>query len=199
MAQSDEMLTSSEFAALQRVGARRIRALAVGGRIAGARKWGRDWLIPAQAKIAVGTRGPASNASAHPAGVTSFKSIAEFDRFQSAREVAMAVRVQAMNPRERFKWLGATWGTLQRQPLAQPPKRKASARHFESNAEKNRHDEALEIAAAVARARAYPASRADRLKLQRLKLALAEAGKPDKSASSTSRRKSKPVRKKDKK
>jgi hypothetical protein len=40
--------------------------------------------------------------------------------------------------------------------------------------------------------------RADRFKLQRLKLALAEAGKPDKSASTTSRRKSKPAAKKSK-
>jgi hypothetical protein len=158
MAQLDEMLTCAEFAALQRVGARRIRALASGGRIAGARKWGRDWLIPARAKIAAGTRGPASNASAQPSGVRAFRSIAELDRFQRDREVAMAVRVQAMKPRERFKWLSASWGTLQRQPLAQPARRKPSARHFKSVAEKNRHDEALEIAAAVARARAYPAS-----------------------------------------
>ena len=159
MAQSDEMLTSAEFAALQRVSARRIRALASGGRVAGARKWGRDWLIPAQAKIAAGTRGPASNASAQPSGARAFKSVAELDRFQRDREVAMAVRVQAMKPRNRFKWLSTSWGTLQRQPLAQPARRKVSARHFESIAEKNRHDEALEIAAALARARAYPASR----------------------------------------
>lgn len=159
MAQSDEMLTSAEFAALQRVSARRIRALASGGRVAGARKRGRDWLIPAQAKIAAGTRGPASNASAQPSGVRAFKSVAELDRFQRDREVAMAVRVQAMKPRNRFKWLSASWGTLQRQPLAQPARRKVSARHFESIAEKNRHDEALEIAAALARVHAYPALR----------------------------------------
>ena len=158
MVQPDEMLTSAEFAALQRVSARRIRALASGGRIAGARKRGRDWLIPTQAKIAAGTRGPASNASAQPSGVRAFKSIAGLDRFQRDREVAMAVRVQAMKSRDRFKWLSASWGALQRQPLAQPARRKASARHFASIAEKNRHDEALEIAAAVARTRAYPAS-----------------------------------------
>lgn len=158
MTHPDEMLTCAGFAALQRVSARRIRALASGGRIAGARKWGRDWLIPTQAKIATGTRGPASKASAQPSGVRAFKSIAGLGRFQRDREVAMAVSVQAMKPRERFKWLSACWGALQRQPLAQPARRKASARYFASTAEKNRHDEALEIAAAVARARAYPGS-----------------------------------------
>lgn len=40
--------------------------------------------------------------------------------------------------------------------------------------------------------------RADRLKLQRLKLALAEAAKSDKPDSPTSKRKSNPVRRKDK-
>jgi|GEM_PF-2392177 hypothetical protein len=159
MAQSDEMLTSAEFAALRRVSARRIRALASGGRVAGARKWGRDWLIPVQAKISAGTRGPASNASAQPSGVRAFKSVAELDRFQRDREVAMAVCVQSMKPRNRFKWLSESWGALQRHPLAQPVHRKVSARHFESIAEKNRHDEALEIAGALARALVHPASR----------------------------------------
>ena len=116
-------------------------------------------MIPAQAKIAAGTRGPASNASAQPSGVRAFKSVAELDRFRRDRDVEMAVRVQAMKPRNRFKWLSESWGRLQRQPLAQPARRKVSARHFESIADKNRHDEALEIAAALARARAYPASR----------------------------------------
>lgn len=152
MSETPDVLTSSEFAALKRVSARRIRTLASAGRIPGARKWGRDWLIPAQAEIAAGTRGPQLRTVIDSTAVRAFKLIAELDRFQREQEVATAVKVQSMTHRERVKWLRAAWGSLQRQPLAQPSPLKNSARHFKSAIEKNRYDESVEIASAVVRA-----------------------------------------------
>lgn len=153
MSEIPEVLTSSEFATLKRVSARRIRTLAMAGRIPGARKRGRDWLIPAQAEIEAGTRGPLLRTVIHTATVRAFKLIAEFDRFQRDQEVVTAVKVQSMTHRDRVKWLRAAWGSLQRQPLAQPSPRKISARHFKSAIEKNRYDESVEVASALVRAR----------------------------------------------
>jgi hypothetical protein len=56
-------LTSSEAATRLGVTARRARALAASGRIEGAVKIGRDWIIPASARIAAGTRGPSLRAT----------------------------------------------------------------------------------------------------------------------------------------
>jgi hypothetical protein len=151
MPESSEFLTSAGFADLHRVSARRIRALVLAGRIPGAFKHGRDWLIPAQAKIAMGTRGPLSNSVRRSGTVRAFKQIGELDGFQRESEVATAVKVQAMAPRDRIKWLRDAWGPLQRQPLAQPLPRGISARKFDTMQDKNRYDESQEIAAAVAR------------------------------------------------
>src|SRR5882672_8434052 len=52
------LLTTREFAGRLNVSERRARALAASGRVAGAVKIGRDWLIPASARLTPGTRGP---------------------------------------------------------------------------------------------------------------------------------------------
>ena len=52
------LLTIREFAGRLNVTERRARVLAASGRVAGAVKIGRDWLIPASARVAPGTRGP---------------------------------------------------------------------------------------------------------------------------------------------
>lgn len=52
------LLTIREFAGRLNVTERRARALAASGRVEGAVKIGRDWLIPALARVAPGTRGP---------------------------------------------------------------------------------------------------------------------------------------------
>jgi hypothetical protein len=160
VSKTSEILTSAEFATIKRVSARRIRMLASTGRIPDARKQGHDWLIPAQADIDAGTRGPLLRTVIHTATVRAFKLIAELDRFQRDREIATAVKVQLMTSRERVKWLRAAWGPLQRQPLAQPSPRKASARHFKSITEKNRYDESVEIDSALVRTRSSRAARA---------------------------------------
>jgi hypothetical protein len=118
MSKTSEVLTSSEFATIKRVSARRIRTLASTGRIPGARKRGRDWLIPAPADIDAGKRGPLLRTVIHTATVRAFKRIAELDRFQRNEEIATAVKVQRMKARDRVKWLRAAWERLQRQPLA---------------------------------------------------------------------------------
>jgi len=51
-------LTIREFAQRLKVTARRARALAASGRVEGAVKMGRDWLIPAATRVAPGARGP---------------------------------------------------------------------------------------------------------------------------------------------
>jgi hypothetical protein len=153
MSESPDLLTSAEFAALKRVSARRIRALAVSGRIPGARKRGRDWLIPARADIDAGTRGPLLRTVIHHATARAFKLIGELDRFQRAQEHTTALKVQRMKSRDRIKWLREAWGPLQRHSLAQPSSRKASSRHFKSPEAKNKFDESAQIASALARAR----------------------------------------------
>jgi hypothetical protein len=44
-------VTASEFAVIHKVHVSRICALAAAGRIRGARKLGRQWLIPARARV----------------------------------------------------------------------------------------------------------------------------------------------------
>jgi hypothetical protein len=63
MERAAAMLTISAFAARIGVTPRRARALAAAGRIPGAVKLGRDWLIPEAAEATPGARGPSSRAS----------------------------------------------------------------------------------------------------------------------------------------
>ncbi len=60
---SSALLSIREFAASLGVTERRTRLLAASGRIQGALKIGRDWLIPASARVTAGSRGPPSRAS----------------------------------------------------------------------------------------------------------------------------------------
>jgi hypothetical protein len=67
---------------------------------------------------------------------------------QEDRELAQALRVQAMSDAERSTWLVSTWGALQRQSaifnthaLPHPPR----ARSYASMEEKNRFDEEREL------------------------------------------------------
>jgi len=53
----------SEFARRLGVTARRARALVASGRVDGAVKIGRDWLVAASARVAPGMRGPRSRAA----------------------------------------------------------------------------------------------------------------------------------------
>lgn len=53
------MITATDAAALLGVTPRRVQALCQQGRIRGARKLGRDWLLPDRPRISEGTRGPA--------------------------------------------------------------------------------------------------------------------------------------------
>ena len=77
-----------------------------------------------------------------------FATAQEMSTHQEQRELAEALRVQAMMPFERSKWLASTWGALQRQALsfagdlASP--RPGAARHFATPDEKNRFDEQRE-------------------------------------------------------
>jgi hypothetical protein len=63
MTETSHLLTMHEFARRLGVSARRARALAASGRVEGAVKVGRDWLIPASARVVPGTRGPRSRAA----------------------------------------------------------------------------------------------------------------------------------------
>ena len=63
MREAPTLLTIGEFARRLGVTARRARALAASGRVEGAVKVGRDWLIPAATRVAPGTRGPRSRAA----------------------------------------------------------------------------------------------------------------------------------------
>ncbi|MEO8006387.1 MAG: hypothetical protein ABI771_15840 [Betaproteobacteria bacterium] len=148
-----ELLTSTLFGELHHVSARRVRALASTGRIAGALKHGRDWLIPAQADVAAGNRGPLSNSARKQQRARAFKSIEQLSRHQQDAEVGTALKVQLMNDRERVAWLREAWRPLQRHPLARPLPRALTARRYLSIQDKNRHDEAAEVSAAVALAR----------------------------------------------
>jgi hypothetical protein len=148
-----KILTATEFGELHQVSARRIRALASTGRIAGALKHGRDWLIPAQAGIAAGNRGPLSNSARKQQRARAFKSIEQLSRHQQEAEVANALRVQLMNSAERMAWLREAWVPLQKHSLARPLTRAIKVRRYASMQAKNSHDEAEEMANAVALAR----------------------------------------------
>jgi len=64
MSDAVALLTIEELALRLGVTARRARALAASGRVEGAVKVGRDWLIPVAVRIAPGKRGPQSRAAA---------------------------------------------------------------------------------------------------------------------------------------
>jgi hypothetical protein len=72
---------------------------------------------------------------------------------QEERELAEAMRVQAMTSSERSKWFASTWGALQRQAILLndnlPPVFGGGARHFATPDEKNRFDEQRETEQAV--------------------------------------------------
>jgi len=66
---------------------------------------------------------------------------------QADRELAEALRVQSMQPRERARWLRSSWGRLQEQTnslYAGVPMGTAGARHFRTIEEKNIADRRAE-------------------------------------------------------
>jgi hypothetical protein len=73
--------------------------------------------------------------------------------YQEERELAEALRVQAMSPQERSQWLRATWGPLQAQAASLysywKPAGEPRAMHFATLDAKNRFDEQREIEQAV--------------------------------------------------
>lgn len=60
MAETKDFLSTSEYAAKLGVTPMRVRRLCQDGRIPGAKKIGRDWVIPAGARPIPGTKGPAA-------------------------------------------------------------------------------------------------------------------------------------------
>ena len=71
---------------------------------------------------------------------------------QEASELAEALRVQSMSAAERSAWLASTWGKVQRRADAfstNAPDRVPDARSYASPEEKNRFDEARELAFAM--------------------------------------------------
>jgi hypothetical protein len=71
---------------------------------------------------------------------------------QEDRELAQALRVQAMTDAQRSAWLHEVWGKLQHNAAAfkvGAPAHQPSARSFASPEEKNRFDEARELAFAM--------------------------------------------------
>ena len=67
---------------------------------------------------------------------------------QPARELAEALRVQAMSALERSTWLEEVWGRVQRNAAAlqaNAPEHVPTARCYASMDEKNRFDEAREL------------------------------------------------------
>ncbi|MBC5765633.1 helix-turn-helix domain-containing protein [Ramlibacter albus] len=83
----------------------------------------------------------------------SFATADAMSAHQEQREVAQALRVQAMLPFERARWLASTWGALQRQAVGlqrhSKPASAGSARHFASMDAKNRFDEQREMQSAL--------------------------------------------------
>ncbi len=83
----------------------------------------------------------------------SFATAEEMSTHQEQRELAEALRVQAMMPFERSKWLASRWGELQRQAASfhrdLPPSPVAAARHFATLDEKNQFDEERETERAL--------------------------------------------------
>ena len=71
---------------------------------------------------------------------------------QEDRELAEALRVQAMSPVERSAWLRGVWGRVQRNAAAlqaHAPAHEPTARSYATMDEKNRFDEARELAFAL--------------------------------------------------
>ncbi len=67
---------------------------------------------------------------------------------QEARELAEALRVQAMTPAQRSAWLRDVWGRVQRNAAAlqtHAPAHEPTARSYATMEEKNRFDEAREL------------------------------------------------------
>lgn len=77
----------------------------------------------------------------------------EMSAHQEQRELAQALRVQAMLPFERSRWLASSWGALQKEAFAlqpePPPANAGTARHFATPDAKNRFDEERETAQAL--------------------------------------------------
>lgn len=84
---------------------------------------------------------------------SSFATAQEMSTHQEQRELAEALRVQAMLPFERSRWLASTWGALQRQSLGfqqdLAPADGGAARHFATPDAKNRFDEQRETERAL--------------------------------------------------
>lgn len=95
--------------------------------------------------------GPSAPLPAPPA--RGFATAHEMSTHQEQRELAEALRVQAMLPFERSRWLASTWGALQRQSLGFPkdlaPVDGGAARHFATPDAKNRFDEQRETERAM--------------------------------------------------
>ena len=71
---------------------------------------------------------------------------------QEERELAEALRVQAMSPAERSAWLDEVWGRVQRNAAAlqtHAPAHEPTARSYATMDEKNRFDEERELAFAM--------------------------------------------------
>lgn len=74
------------------------------------------------------------------------------DANQQDTELAEALRVQAMTQAQRSDWLHNVWGRVQRNAqafLANAPEYQPTARCYASLEEKNRFDEARELAFAL--------------------------------------------------
>jgi hypothetical protein len=74
------------------------------------------------------------------------------DANQQDTELAEALRVQAMTQAQRNDWLHNVWGRVQRNAqafLAHEPEYQPTARSYASLEEKNRFDEARELAFAL--------------------------------------------------
>lgn len=78
----------------------------------------------------------------------SFLTVEEMAEYQADQEVQEALRVQAMNGDERWKWLTNTWGRLQAEAsllYADMPPRPHTTRCFATFEEKNAFDEQREL------------------------------------------------------
>ncbi len=74
------------------------------------------------------------------------------DDTQENKELVEALRVQAMSPSQRSDWLENVWGRVQRNAnafFANEPDYQPTARSYASPEEKNRFDEARELAFAM--------------------------------------------------
>lgn len=83
----------------------------------------------------------------------SFATAEAMSAYQEERDLAEALRVQAMLPFERSRWLAANWGALQEQALSfhrdLKPANVRAVRHFATMEEKNQYDEELETERAL--------------------------------------------------